>query len=97
MVVGILKLHLHLPACTSLKEKRGRIKPILARLHREFNLAAAEVDLQDRWDEAMLACAVIANESGHVQRVLQNVIVFAGQHFNDVDILDHPIEIIPGV
>ena len=41
-----LSLHLHLPGCASLKEKRGRIKPLMARLRREFNLSVAEMDLQ---------------------------------------------------
>ncbi len=97
MIVGILTLHLHLPACTSLKEKRGRIKPILARLHREFNVAAAEVDLQDRWNEAVLAAAALSNENAQVQRLLQQVVEYAGQHFPDVDIIDDKIELIPGV
>jgi uncharacterized protein YlxP (DUF503 family) len=97
MVVGILTLHLHLPSCTSLKEKRSRIKPIISRLHREYNVSAAEVDLQDRWNEALLACSVISTDGAQVQRVLQNVIEFAVQHFHDVDFLDNKIELIPGV
>ncbi|MCH7481016.1 MAG: DUF503 family protein, partial [Chloroflexi bacterium] len=39
MVVGILKLHIHLAGCSSLKEKRGRLKPLLTRLRREFNIS----------------------------------------------------------
>ncbi|MBA4379619.1 MAG: DUF503 domain-containing protein, partial [Anaerolinea sp.] len=35
-MIGLLTLHLHLPACASLKEKRGRLKPLIHRLHREF-------------------------------------------------------------
>jgi uncharacterized protein len=37
-MIGQLTIYLHLPGCASLKEKRGRLKPLLARLHREFNL-----------------------------------------------------------
>ena len=46
-MIGILTLHLQLPGCASLKEKRGRLKPLLARLHRKFNIPAAEMDLRD--------------------------------------------------
>jgi tripartite-type tricarboxylate transporter receptor subunit TctC len=38
-MIATLTIHLHLPTCTSLKEKRGRIRPLIARLHREFNTA----------------------------------------------------------
>jgi uncharacterized protein YlxP (DUF503 family) len=44
MSLGLLTIHLHLPGCASLKEKRGRLKPLLTRLHREFNISAAEID-----------------------------------------------------
>ena len=46
-MLAILTIHLHLPTCSSLKEKRGRIKPLMARLRREFNVSAAEMDLQE--------------------------------------------------
>ena len=35
MSIGLLTLHLHLPGCASLKEKRGKIKPLITRLHRD--------------------------------------------------------------
>ena len=50
-MLATLTIHLHLPTCGSLKEKRGRIKPLIARLHREFNVSVAEMDLQDKWQE----------------------------------------------
>jgi uncharacterized protein YlxP (DUF503 family) len=42
MAIGLLTLHLSIPDCHSLKQKRSRVQPIIARLHREFNIAAAE-------------------------------------------------------
>ena len=50
-MLATLTIHLRLPLCTSLKDKRGRIKPLMSRLHREFNVSVAEMDLQDKWDE----------------------------------------------
>jgi uncharacterized protein YlxP (DUF503 family) len=41
MVIGICNVELHLPGNGSLKGKRSILKPLLARLRREFNLAAA--------------------------------------------------------
>lgn len=94
MAIGVLTIHLLLPGCTSLKEKRGRIKPVLARMHREFNVASAEMDLHDRWQESILGVACLSNETAQVQRVLQHVLDDARQHFEDIEIIDHRIELI---
>jgi len=94
MTVGILTLSLFLPGCTSLKQKRGLMKPFLARLHREFNISAAEIDHQDRWREAVVGISVISNESAQVQRVLQTVLAYAQEHFSEIEITDHQIELI---
>jgi hypothetical protein len=94
MAIGILTLHLQLPGCTSLKEKRSRIKPVLARLHREFNVSVAEDGLNDRWQEAILVCALVSNDAGFTRKALQTVLSFMGEHFPDLYILEHRIEIL---
>ena len=73
LMLATLTIHLHLPTCASLKEKRGRIKPLLSRLHREFNVSVAEIDLQDTWQEAIIACAMVGNDQGFLQSALQGV------------------------
>ena len=65
-MLATLTIHLHLPACTSLKEKRGRIKPLMSRLRRDFNISVAEMDLQDRWQEAVIGCAMIGSGRGNL-------------------------------
>ncbi len=92
-MVAILTLHLHLPACTSLKEKRGRLKPFLHRLRREFNVSAAEMDLQDRWSEAVIACAMLGNNAAHLQAALETVRRWAEAHWTDGDVLKAKIEV----
>jgi uncharacterized protein YlxP (DUF503 family) len=94
MSIGILTLHLHLTGCKSLKEKRSRIKPILARLHREFNVSAAEVDLQDIWQDTVLSCALISNDSNHTHRALQSVAAFVENNWPDLPIIDQRIELL---
>ncbi len=94
MSLGLLTLHLHLASCTSLKEKRRRLKPLLHRLHREFNISVAEVDYQDRWQEAVIACALISNDNGHTQRSLNEVIHWIEISWPDVTLLDDRLEII---
>lgn len=94
MPIGVLSLHLFLPGCTSLKEKRSRIKPLLARLHREFNISAAEMDQQDAWQESLLACALISNDPAHIQRSLQTVARWVENNWPDISLVGEHIELI---
>jgi uncharacterized protein len=93
-MVGILTIHLHLPGCASLKEKRGRLKPLLNRLHREFNVSVAEMDRQDMWQEAVIACALVNSDAAQVQRSLQTVANWVKGNWPDGDVIDEKIELI---
>ena len=94
MPLGILTLHIHIPGCSSLKEKRSRMKPLLARLHKEFNVSAAEVDHLDVWQDALIACAVVSNDYKHTQRVLQKIANWVDDTWRDVDVVSEQIELI---
>jgi uncharacterized protein YlxP (DUF503 family) len=91
-MLATLTIHLHLPACASLKEKRGRIKPLMARLHREFNISVAEMDLQDKWQEAVIVCAMVGNERAHLESALQSVAKWVESHWTDGDVIEQRIE-----
>jgi uncharacterized protein YlxP (DUF503 family) len=93
-MLGTLTLRLHLPTCSSLKEKRGRIKPLIARLHREFNVSVAEMDFQDSWQEAVISCAMVANERRHLEPALQNVARWVAGNWPDGMLVDQKIELI---
>ena len=93
-MIATLTIHLHLPACASLKEKRGRIKPLISRLHREFNVSVAEMDLQDKWGEAVIGCAMIGNDPAFLQSALQTVAKWVEGNWSDGDIVQQRIEII---
>jgi uncharacterized protein len=93
-MIGILTLQLHLPGCASLKEKRGRLKPLLARLHREFNLSVAEMELLDKWHESVIACAMVGNDSAHLQRSLQAVAKWVEYNWPDVQLVEEHIELL---
>ena len=94
MAIGLLSLHLLIPGCTSLKAKRSRLKPLLARLHREFNISVAEMELQDSWQEAVLACALVSNDRNHIQKSLQKISHWIETSWPDVTLLDQQVEII---
>jgi uncharacterized protein YlxP (DUF503 family) len=94
MPIGLLTIHIHLPGCSSLKEKRSRLKPLLARMQKEFNLSVAEMDQMDTWSESVIACAQVSNDNRHTQRVLQRVINWIEMYWPDVEIINDSIELI---
>jgi uncharacterized protein YlxP (DUF503 family) len=92
-MIATLSIHLHLPACSSLKEKRSRIKPLIARLHREFNVSVAETDLQDKWQEAVIVCAVVGNDRAHLESALQTVARWVNGNWPDGDVIETRVEV----
>lgn len=92
--IGLLHMHVHLPGADSLKAKRRRLKPLLARLHREFDVSAAEVDFHDKWSDAMICCAIVSTEASHAQRSLQGVADWVQRHWRDVELRGDEIEVL---
>jgi uncharacterized protein YlxP (DUF503 family) len=95
MAIGILTMQIQLPGCKSLKEKRSRLKPLIARLHHEFNVSVAELNRQDIWDEAIVGCAILGNEIKYTQTSLQTIIHWLNRNWPDIIVVDDHIEIIP--
>jgi uncharacterized protein YlxP (DUF503 family) len=93
-LIGILTIHLRLPGCSSLKEKRGRLKPLLARLHKEFNISTAEMDLQDTWQDTIVACGMVGNDRVHLERSLQTVARWLDENWTDMQVVDEHIELV---
>jgi uncharacterized protein YlxP (DUF503 family) len=94
MPIGVLTLSIDIPGCQSLKDKRSRLKPLLARLHREFNISTAEMGAQDHWSKAVLACAMVNSDLTHIQRSLQAIPSWIEQNWPDIQITDEDIELI---
>jgi len=94
MPVGYLSLEIQIPGCQSLKDKRSRIKPLLARLHREFNISAAEMEHLDSWQAASIACAVVSNDAAQATRVLQEVLRWIEHHWPDIEVVDDQITVL---
>lgn len=73
MVVGSLRVDLHLPQSRSLKAKRAEIRPILDGVRAKYRISAAEVDHQDTWQRTSLGFAVVSSSGAQVQEVLDEV------------------------
>ena len=93
MPIGLLTAELRIPGCASLKEKRGRLKPLLSRLHRNFNVSAAELGHLDVWKSAVVGCVIISNDPNHNQKVLQKITHWLDTEWRDIDLIDDQIEI----
>lgn len=94
MPVGILTLVIYLPECKSLKQKRSLIKPIISRLHREFNVSVAEIGNQDLLKSTVVALALISSDHNYTQSALQSALRFTEKTWPDLPISEHHIEII---
>ena len=82
---------LHLPS-NSLKGKRGIIKSVLARARNSFNVAAAEVDLQDIPGTAILAFVTVSENRAHARRQLERIEEWLVEERPDLDLVAVEIE-----
>lgn len=71
--IGVLTLDIHVEHSHSLKEKRHVVKSLKDRLREKFNIAVAEIDHLDSWQNAVVAAVTVSNERVHAEQVLQAV------------------------
>ena len=93
-MVGVCTLELRIEEAASLKDKRSVLKSLLARLSQDHHLAAAEIDLHDRPQEAVIAFAAVSNSSRQVEQVLRAAIRWIEQQYPQAEIVGEQIEIL---
>jgi len=93
MVVGSLRLELHLPGSDSLKAKRSVVNHVKERLRSRFNVAVAEVDHQDLWQRATLGVAAVSGEGAVLDRLLREVVAHVERE-DRLSLLDYQIRIL---
>ncbi|MBF0176631.1 MAG: DUF503 domain-containing protein [Magnetococcales bacterium] len=86
-------MRLHLPGVHSLKEKRGIIKGLLARVQQRFAVAVAEVEHQDVWQSAGLGMAAVGNDAALLQSRLRKVVQFI-ERSGQVVVADFRVDVI---
>lgn len=94
MRIGILTILIHLPGCSSLKEKRSRIKPLQERLKHQFNISVAEIGHQDVHQTAQIGIAVINSDAKIIDAYLASVLQWIESHFPDFFIQEQKVEIL---
>ncbi|MDR1397304.1 MAG: DUF503 domain-containing protein [Desulfarculales bacterium] len=73
MVIGALKIVLHIGNSGDLKNKRKIARAIIDRVRSRFNAAAAEVGANELWQRLELGFAVCGNEITRVREQLSNI------------------------
>lgn len=94
MVVGICTIRLDLPASGSLKDKRGVLRSVMARVRNQFNVSIAEVADNDRWQSAVLGVAAVSNDPAYVEGLLGRVVQWIDESRLDVSLVDYEIELV---
>lgn len=74
MIIALLQLDLHLPQCSSLKDKRSVLQKTIHRLRRQYNVAVAETGDQDIWRRATLSVVTVCSLRDRVEETLRLVL-----------------------
>jgi len=80
MHVATLWLELRVGDCLTLRQKRRRMRSIIERLRRHFNVSVAEVGRHDLPAEAVLGVAAVGGSRRDVREVLRHVADALGAH-----------------
>jgi uncharacterized protein YlxP (DUF503 family) len=91
MPVGVLILEIQLPYSHSLKEKRAVLLKVRDRLRSRFNVAIAELDHQDLWQQATVGVVSISNSQTLLESVFQKVLAESEKILGH-DVADYTIE-----
>lgn len=94
MVIGVGRVVLRLHDSHSLKDKRRVLKPVIAQVQRQFQLAVAEVDSQDEWQIGVLGLACVSNSAAHADQIIAKAVGFIERQHIDAEMLEYQTEII---
>ena len=92
MAIGTLRLDLRLRGVHSLKEKRGVLAPLLAKIRNDLHCAAAEVDMADAWQGSVVEVACVNSDRVAAEATLRRVI-YAVESGGEVEVVDHHIDV----
>lgn len=92
MLIGTLRLEIHLPAADSLKAKRSVVNHVKERVRHRFNAAIAEVGHQELWQRTTLGVAVVGEEAPVLDRALHEILAVIERE-ERLAVLDYAIEI----
>ena len=92
MAVGLLYLEMGIPLCNSLKDKRSRLKPLIFRLHKEFNISICEFARQDDKSSTVIGCSMISDSKTFIEKEFSKIVDFIPHSLGDFEIYSHSTE-----
>ena len=93
MVVGTLKIILHLHDNRSLKGKRKVVRSMVDKVKHKFNVSIAEVGSNDKWQRIELGVSAVGNDRRHIDTSLDNILSYVESLYL-AEIVDSSVEII---
>jgi uncharacterized protein YlxP (DUF503 family) len=94
MAIGHLTLELYLPLTSSLKQKRSVVKPLIARLRRDYNVSVCEADGQDTLSRAVLEVVCVSQNGALAYWQLEKIAVRVENWRIDAEVVDYVIEMV---
>ncbi len=92
MVVGTLKIILHLHDNRSLKGKRKVVRSMVDKVTHKFNVSIAEVGSNDKWQRIELGVSAVGNDRRHIDSSLNNILDYIDTLYL-AEIVDSSVEI----
>ena len=92
MVLGVLKIELHLHDNRSLKGKRKVVRSMVEKIRHKFKVSIAEVGSNDKWQKIELGVSTVGNDRRHIDSSLNNILSFLESLYL-AEIVDSSIEI----
>jgi len=83
MPIGVMTLEISIPYAHSLKEKRAVVRKVRDRLRARFNVAVAEMDNQDVWQQATLGVVSISNSKPLLEDAFRQILAEAENILGD--------------
>jgi hypothetical protein len=74
--IGRARVTILFEATFSIKEKRGEMKSLSARIRNQFNAAVAEIETLNDMRTGTLGVVVVSNDASHANAMLSNVVAF---------------------
>lgn len=74
MFVGVLQFELVLAQSESLKDKRRVVRSVKDKLHREHQVAVAEVAALDSLNLAVMGLAAVSNSGAYIHQVFDRIV-----------------------
>jgi uncharacterized protein YlxP (DUF503 family) len=94
IIIGLCTIEFELPGVMSLKDKRSILKSLLTRLHRQFNISAAEVDFHDVLNASVIAFTAVTTDTRHANQMISTILNWIEKNYPDALIVNQEIEIL---